>query len=409
MSAVEKTAKQNRLLAYAMTILENASFSLPIWLLFYTRQLGLNVTAAIALSMTRWISMAICNIPTGAWADRYGRVKIYRYGQFIYALSLLPFVFTRSLPILVAAQIIGGFTGSMTIGTLQPLVKDGHELADLPAKHYKNYLSTDTALLYSSRVLAGVLGAWLYSRFPKGPYILEFAVLFAAFLVSLFLRELRVEKSAESTNRKHMSEALRYIWQNSYLRSFFAVMLLAIVATESLWTGLQPIFVLRTIQPEYFGLLFGVVATLSACSSMLSRHLPDSVGGIRLFTYYMGLAVVGVGLIQFASVWLTVLALVPLGFAFGFFQPTKYATIQKRTSSKYQSTVLSAASLTSMMFYGTVSILVGRYIDAFGTRTMLTIISIQAVVCTSITFIIAWFQQGLPANKISSAIIKDNV
>lgn len=397
MASLQQLAIQNRVVAYAMTVFENASFSLPIWLLFFTRQVGLSVTGAIALSMTRWVVMSLSNIPTGAWADRYGRVKIYRYGQLIYALSFIPFVFTKTLPILVVAQIIGGFTGSMTIGTLQPLVKDGHELAKLPSKHYKNYLSTDNALLYSSRVLAGIAGAWVYAHYPKGPYVLEIVVLFAAFVASLFLHEQRIEKPHTSSNRKHISEALRYIWKHNYLRKFFTVVLLAVIATESLWTSLQPLFVFRGIHAEYFGLLFGIVAGLSALSSVASRKLPDSLDGTRLFAYYMCLALVGFALINIHTIWTTVAALVPLGFAFGFFQPTKFATIQKHTSSKYQSTVLSAASLMYMLFYSFVSLLVGRYVDLFGTGTMLKIISIQAIICTSITLILSSQRRSISA------------
>ena len=381
MSTTQQLAKRNQLVAYVITVCENASFSLPIWLLFFTRQIGLSVTAAIALSIVRWVAMSVSNIPTGALADRFGRVRLFRLGQPLYALTYLPFLFTKNLPVLVVAQLLGGLFGAMTIGTMQPLVQDGHILANLPKQMYKNYLSTDTALLYSSRLLAGIFGAWLYSRYSRGPYILEFIVLFTAFLTSLFLHEHRIEKPKVASNRKHMSEAIRYIWKYAYLRYFFAVVLLATLATESMWTALQPYFLHRGIAPQYFGVLFGIVALMSALGALLSRKMSDEINGIRIYACCIAATIVSVLLAIVHSKWLVPVALLPMGFSFGFMQPTRFATIQKHTSSKYQSTVLSASSLSTMLFYSIASILVGRYVDLFGTATMLKVILVQACVC----------------------------
>jgi len=387
--------RRNTRFAYAINGLQNATTSLPIWLLFYTRQLHLSVTAAIVLLIARWGTVALCNIPTGAWADRFGRIKMYRLGQFFYALSFLPFLFTNNFVLLFVVQIIGGLMASMSIGVVEPLIKDTYELAGLPPRKFTHFLSNNTVVLYIFRLAAGIFGAWLYVKHPYGPYACDAGILMLAYVASLFMKEFRQESATAHSNRQHIGEALRYVWNHTYLRNFFFALILVAIATESTWTGLQPIFVYKDLPTATFGILFGIVALLSALGAYVSRHIADKVDGIKIYWCITMAATVGTALFLVPAQWVSIIALIPLGLAFGFIEPIGNTNFQRHTTSKYQSTVLSLRSLLYTGFYALVSVLVGRYVDLFTTKTMILIITIQGAVCSLVLGGI-WLATALP-------------
>ena len=377
-----QTAQRNSRLAVAITGLGSASFILPIWVLFLNRQIGLSIGLAIFLGISRWASSAFFELPTGSWADRFGRVKIYRFGQFFFALTYLPFLLTKNFPILLATQILGGFFAAMTTGTLQPLVHDSYKKAKANTKYFKHYLSNNSVSIYLFRFIAGVAGAWIYSKHAYTPYALEVIVLLIAFIMSLRLKEVRIEKSTASNNMQHISEALNYVKKHTYLRNFFIVVIIFTFFSEAVWTSLQPLFDFRGIDPKYFGVLFGAVAIFSAMGSYLSRRIPDSFDGLKVRVIMSVTVIIAIIFMQFSFIWAIVLAVVIMGVSFGFSSPNSNSVIQKHVESKYQSTVLSLKSLLDMMFYSTTSFLVGFWADLYGVGTLVKILLVQAVVGT---------------------------
>jgi MFS family permease len=377
-----------------MEAFENASLYLPIWILFFTRELGLTVTAAITLGMTRWVVMALCEVPTGAWADRFGRVRIYRIGQFFYALSYLPFLLTHNFALLFVVQILGGFFGSMAEGAVHPVVKETYTLAKLSDKKYTHYLSNCTVVLYLSRLTAGILGAWLYSKHPYGPFGIQVFIVFGAFVSSLFMKEFRTEKTTSKTSRQHIREAVGYVWRHSYLRNYvFALVTVALLA-ESIWTSVQPSLDYHGIAPQYFGIMFGVIAVFSAAGAYISRHIAGKMNGIKI-KFYMAITAfaAAVTMLSHNNVVL-VLSLALLGLAFGFTQPIDMFNIQKYTAPHIQSTVLSLRSMLYTGSFSLSSVVVGRYVDLYGTSTMLIILAIQAAIGMVVVALILSMKQS---------------
>ncbi len=369
---------RNTRLVHIITGIENASFSLPIWVLFFNRQLGLCICLAIILGMTRWVSMAIFELPTGSWADRFGRVRLYRYGQFFYALSFAPFLFTKNLFVLFVAQILGGLFGAMTSGVLKPLVHDGHKLAKLPNGTYKRFVSTNAGIMYATRLCAGVAGAWIYTKYPYAPYALEVFVLFTAFVVSLGLVELRISKSTAKNNWQHIRQTLGYVASHGYLRNFFIVVIVYTLLSEALWTSLQPFFEHRGIAEELFGVLFACIALFSILGAYLYRHIPFVLDGMVLRIWMSAVMAAGLLFFIIPKFWAIVIGLCLAGLSFGFSAPNAHNVIQKNTNSTHQSTALSLYSLSGMIFYGVASVFVGFVADLYGIDTLLRVVLIQA-------------------------------
>ena len=383
----QKTAARNARFVYIIEAFESASWSIPIWLLFFTRQLGFSLQLAAAIGMTRWITQAICNVPTGALAGRYGRVKLYKYGQLGFALSYAPFLFTKNVPILFVVQILGGLFGSMTVGALRPVVQEAFKKADFSDQKYKHFVSNATITSYASRLLAGVIGAWLYIKHPFMPYALLIPSLSAAWFLSFFLREPKRAHSVNS-NRKHISDALKYAYNNKQIRLFFIGIIFLVISTESIWTAFQPYFVAREVPVALFGVLFGLVAMSSMIGAYFARKLPHKVNGLRVYLFICLNALLISILMSLKVNWLAYVVVVTAGFAWGFIDPINHYVIQREVDIKYQSTVLSLKSFVYTGSFALTSIAVGFYVDHFGVETMHKILVFQALTCLIVVFIL---------------------
>lgn len=393
-----KVARKNELYAHIFRGLDNISFSLPIWILFFNKDLGLSLSTAIILGSTRWIVSSICELPTGSWADRYGRLKLLRIGVLGAFITLVPFLFTSNLLILFASQILGGFFTAMSSGVLNPIVKDSFTKAKKSDQAYKRYLSTNNTILYSSRLVSGVLGALIYVKFPYGPYILDIFAGCLALFATIGLKEVWVKKSDAKSNYQQISEALKLTYKNAYLKSFFVIIILYTFVSESIWTALQPTFDFREINPAYFGIFFGIIAGASALGSYLYRHVPESYDGMKIRVYMTLGVVLGAILMQVDAVWAVVIFCVIMGLSFGWATVNASLTIQQHVAPHHQSTMLSFYSLLGTIFYSIGSLMVGVYVGLFDVQTLIYILLAQSVIAFVVVLSIA--RISIPNEKL---------
>ncbi|MBD3280073.1 MFS transporter, partial [Candidatus Dojkabacteria bacterium] len=77
---MKKSTKKNILLYNIITFLIYAQFALPVWAFYGTEYLELSFSqVAMLVSLASFVRV-ILEVPTGSWADRFGRKKIFVVG-----------------------------------------------------------------------------------------------------------------------------------------------------------------------------------------------------------------------------------------------------------------------------------------------------------------------------------------
>src|SRR5262249_35927207 len=144
MKKLPALAQRNTRAAYLVEGFKNSRASLPIWVLFSTHQLHLTLPPALIFFQSPWATTGLCKVATGAWADRFGRVRLYRLAQPLYALTFVPFLVTKNFALLFVVQVLGGFLGALTSGNIQPVIKANYDQEQVPKKFFTHYLSIAT-------------------------------------------------------------------------------------------------------------------------------------------------------------------------------------------------------------------------------------------------------------------------
>lgn len=378
---MRKLALSNARSTVINSFLGSNSFLLPIWQIFYTLQLGLTVTQAIIIYVSVWVTSGIANVTTGVWADKFGRLKLYRIGSLGQAACVLPFFFFRDFWVLLGVAILSGIMSSMLDGTLKVNVMDSYDKAGIDKKGFGKFNSNVTVAAYAGRVVSGVIGTWLYTIGAFLPLVMNFVFRVICYFRSFVMTEVRAEQATKKKHTEFIGEVFKYVWETKSVMRYLTIMLLACIASESIWTAFQPYLQFRRLPVEYFGIVIGLISASSALSAYLYRKIHTYFDWQQLYGLVLGLAMTGLFIARVPVVWVAPIVAIMVGFGFGLIGPIGQSVVRESVKSKYRSTVSSIRQLVYMSGYGMVSVTVGLYIDNFGTAKMIDIITIQTIVC----------------------------
>jgi MFS family permease len=138
---------------YAYRFLANLLLWLPIWVLYLQRERGLSLAQITLLDAPFWLISLLTQVPTGAFADRYGRRSSLVVGGLILAVAYLVFGLASSFPILLASYALWGVGMAFSQGADLALLYDhvasqGHE-GDYPRLAGRAFACTAAAAIVS--------------------------------------------------------------------------------------------------------------------------------------------------------------------------------------------------------------------------------------------------------------------
>lgn len=375
------TAKRDARLFIAITFLSDLSFILPIWLLYSLDYLKLTPTLAVGLFMLVWVTTALLEVPTGAWADRFGRRKVFVLGNVLLAIYPIAYVIKPPLPVLIACCLVGGLGNALTSGTLLPVVHNAYKKAGLSEKQYHSFLSSKQMTTFIARALSGVAGAALYAIRPSWPFIaLSLATLACAGMALLVKDTSHVAQAV--TNKVHINQTLTALRAKPLIIHIFIAFAAANLVADSIWTGYQVLFKADGQSTVVIGVLFSAIAILSALGAYLVRKVPGRLTAQQVMLIF-SIGVFLTALLLWQPIAdLRLLAIIPMGIVSGTTIVTIQSAIQSNIANELQSTALSVSSFITYMSYAAGSLMFGALVQLFGsqpTRVILLGLSVIAV------------------------------
>lgn len=344
---------KNIYLWYLTTFFSYADFTLPIWVIFNTEVLGLNNAQAFLLGVLSYGLSAIFEIPTGSWADKFGRAKTYQLGTVLYILSVASYIFTPNFYVLLFFQILGGLGLAMRSGGLEALVHDS-----INGKNKNTVYSTvhgrKMAILFISRVLTVLLSGVMYAIDPKLPFIIAAVTYTIGLIISLFFKEVRLETPTTASSVSHIRETISLILKKKTLVIFFSLIAIYTLFSEALFAIYQPYFKSINIEIGEFGVFYAIISAFSAIGALSITGIVKKHNTFKILLLMMLAVLFTLSIMLLEMPALTYIAIIPSSIAFGYIVTLQNTITQKLVSSKHQATAVSVAS-----FVRTFSFLVG--------------------------------------------------
>lgn len=391
---------RNARVTLAIFFLSELSFVLPVWLIFGRNELGLSTLATTALFMTIWIGSGLLDIPTGAFADRFGRKKMFIIGSLLLITYPVAFMLRAPFPVLFGVGVITAFGSALQSGTLTAMTHASFKKEKRSDKDYHAFLSNIKICEFSARACSGIAGGFLYAQNPIYPFA-ALSIVYAVVLLMGFLTIDTDHERSTLSNRLHIMQTLQYFRSSTILMSIAGIYILSQLVAEAVWTGLQLFFEHAELTSVAIGTMFTVIALISAMGAFFTRFYMRRIGVLTFETTLMISFLLATLMIVSDIKVLLLLSIIPLAAAFGCVFLPITAITQQKIPQKYHSTALSALSVMQTTVYGIASLLVGFFIDSFGLQTTKQILAVQALIATIIIFVI--FVKYRYADEVASS------
>ncbi len=197
----------------------NMQFALPISVLFGTQYLDFSFAQTMALVAVIDLAATVSEVPTGAWADRYGYLFVHRMGLVLFTIPIVGFVFLHNFYVLIALQCLGGLGAAMISGALQAFVYNS-----LPSRNRDlinaSVASKNLAARHLGRAVAVLAGSFLYSRNPVLPYGMYATALTVSLWLAFTLPATRFKKTEAVSNWQQTHETFQMLLATKQMRSF---------------------------------------------------------------------------------------------------------------------------------------------------------------------------------------------
>jgi MFS family permease len=338
-------------LLYLFTLVRQSHPHLAIWVVYLTEFRDLTLAQVGILEGFFWVAALLAEIPTGAFADRYGRRLTFAVGAAVEGTGILVFALASGFGILLASYVLWSLgiafaTGNDSAFLYDSLAAEGQET------DYTRRAGRKSALAMVSMMAGSIAGSAIAAAYTLQTAILLAAVPYAlAIPVALRMQEPPRAHSRDLSYGATIRTALDALRRNPAVRwlILFEVALSTIFIADFLL--MQPFLRSHQVPIAVFGLLLVPVRLAGAAGSVLAYRIADALGLRGAIAATLASALSGLALLAAVDHVAAFAGFVVFQFATGLIMPSLGAYVNDRTPSEVRATVLSVAPLgTSIAF-----------------------------------------------------------
>jgi MFS family permease len=332
---------------YLASFLKNQTYFVPILIIFF-QNLGLDFAQIFWVLTAGSLFSFLLEIPTGVFADLYGKRKSILISKFVIFLSFLAFGFSDSFLTLLLANLIYELGKSFRSGTETAYVFD-YLASQKNAPSYTKVKSHQKFYARLSESLATAIGGYLAVKF--GFNFVFFLAAIPALLNALqTITWVKIKEHDGETGQKVTRAFLREAFTSlkkkpSLLRIMVNVLLYSSVFV-ALGTFVQPYMTEAGLPLAYFGFVYSGFLLIVAFLTRFSATLEERFGGRTVMNALtlvsiLPLLILGLGYTSFIGVSLFFFVLMVQNFR----SPIANSIFHEEVDSKNRATMGSLLSL----------------------------------------------------------------
>lgn len=310
----------------------------------------------------------VTEIPTGYFADRYGRKASVVLGNILLGLGGLGTASAQNGWWLVVAVTIMSIGRAFISGALEALVYDDLKKSKL-AYLYDKLVAFGIQVAFAGFLIAVPLGGFLYTVWFRLPNLLEAIAGLVALIISFTLIEVKL-KDEKMEKQENLLVGFRELLLPS-LRPYILPVFICITVFLLYDWGLS-----KPAMATNFGLdsrgqsiaytIFGIINILAISFMPRLRKIVGDYAGIRMLNLLVG----GAFIISTFNlgVW-GLFAMVVIETMGNMGDPWTSSIINENVGSRYRATTLSTLALLTRIPHFFVNILAGSAIDGSGINS----------------------------------------
>lgn len=358
---------------------------MPIVVLFY-KDNGLDMSEVFILQAIYSISIVIWEIPSGYFADVWGRKNTIVAGAILGFAGYATYSISYGFNGFLLAEVILGIGQSLISGADSALLYDS--LIDEGKKN--DYVKLEGRLISIgnfAEATAGVIGGLLAAWSLRYPYYGQALFALIGIPAAITLVEPRVSRVKMGLGWKHIIDIVRFaLFRNPRLR--WNILYSSVVGASTLTMAwfVQPWLIRAEMPMSLFGVTWTILNLSVGFAAMYAYRIDYKLGKLTNTAMFTGLLAMGFllsGWIE--SLWGIVFILL-FYLARGIATPILKDNINRITPSEMRATVLSVRNFVIRVIFAIWGPLYGWATDKFSLKAALTIAGIVFVALAGLSF-----------------------
>ncbi len=375
----EKKLQANIWKYYLRQFFGGMLFVVPVIVLFWQEN-GLSITEIMVLQSIYAIVVVLLEVPTGYFADLYGRKKSLIIASIATFLAVLAYSLSSNFFQFLGAEILFAFGISFASGASSAFVYD--TLAGIKKEfEYKKVWGNSLFMSMIAVGLSGIIGGFIADISLR--YTMYVSLPFIALVIPITLWMYEPQKEKVIFQRGYGREVLNTIKDTftANRKLMWLILYSGVVYAfnqAALWLY-QPYFALSGLSVVYFGFVFAGFQLVSAISSKYSYKIEMFLG--KKFSLMMLIFLVSTSYILMANF----VFLFSFSFAFlqqfvrGFRGVVIDDYINKLANSKTRATILSSDAFIGKIIYATIIPIIGWITDVYSLLQAITVLGVSTL------------------------------
>ena len=359
--------------------------AMPIIVLFFQEN-GLSLKEVMILQGSYSLMVALMEIPSGYFADLFGRKKTIIFGTTFCFIGFVLFSFSFGFLEFFIAEILLALGNSFISGSDSAILYDS-----LIESNQSNQYTKIEGKIYSignfAEAGAGILGGFLAEISLRYPWYIQAVIAAIAIPFAISLVEPKAYQKKLDKSFSAVLGVVRYtLIENKLLRWFTLFSAITGVATLSIAWFAQPFFKEVNIPIKWFGILWAGLNFSVGLSSFHAHKFEKRINKNTIL-FLIGLSIsicfcfLGFSTSQFGIFWILMIYLIR-----GIATPVLRNYINEITSSEIRATVLSVRSFIIRASFAITAPFLGWIADVYTINESFwilgTIVAVISLVCT---------------------------
>jgi MFS family permease len=348
---------------YLYSAISSFLFFLPIVYVFFQEN-GLSLTQIFIIEAIFSVGLVLFEVPTGAFADYFGKKASLVIGSFIWIISCVLFSFGSGFYMFTFAYLIWALGAAFLSGADTALFYDIlHK--DNQKEHFKKYQGNAKFIGLVAISTASILGGYIASFSMRYTFIASAIAFFVMFIILISIKHKEDEKEEQETYTQIIKNSFSIIRKSSILIWLFFYSALFMVVFKLTQPSTQIYMNLANLDIKYFGFASAFFFIIAAIASKLTDRFEKK---FQKYSYLI------LSILMILSTFLVSQFVFKLGFLiFGilFFATSinsiivQHEVLENSPKSKH-STILSFNNLFDRLMFVIISPLWGFGMDKLG-------------------------------------------
>ena len=268
---------------YLSSFLKNQTYFVPILVVFLQAQ-------HLSLQQVFWVFSIgsvvsfLLEIPTGIFADFYGKKKSIVLAKILVTSSFLLFAFAQSFLLFVLAQVIYEAGQAFRSGTEAAYIYDYLD-QEQGAPGYTEVKGKQKFWARAGEALATALGGVIAAKVSYAAVFLVAAVPAAANIFNVLswthIREREEKRFLWPETKRHVKHAFMVLGRDKKIRTIMLNFSIFTASLAAIATFTQPYMTQANIPIEYFGFIYAASLAVSAFAVRYSYKVEAWFGRVR--------------------------------------------------------------------------------------------------------------------------------